>query len=217
MKLRFDEANHEGILITFCGLDGCGKTTMIHMLNEYLKNNGIHAILTKQPTDSIRQSQMFRTYMDSEDHDAYDYRALSLSAAADRIQHTTKYIVPLLEKAEVVISDRYFYSCIANHRARGYNDAWIYEIASHIQKPDYAFFLDVDVDTAVSRIRERDAEKNKYIDMPLQYRLREQYLRLAEECGGIVIPSDGEVHICFAEIIKSLNIFKLQPETMILR
>ncbi len=207
MKLNFKNEKYPGTLITFCGLDGCGKTTMINMLGEYLENLGIKAVMTKQPTPEIRNFQMFRTFMDDPDNSPYDYRALSLHAAGDRIQHTAKFIVPLLESGQNVISDRYFYSCVANHRARGYDDMWIYEITGHIQKPDYAFFLDVDTETAITRVRARDAEKHKYIDIPLQHRLREQYLLIARECGGIIIKSEGGAEACFDEIKEELAPF----------
>ncbi|HAN21167.1 MAG TPA: dTMP kinase [Clostridiales bacterium] len=202
MKLILKDKKHLGKLITFCGLDGCGKTTMIGMLKKYLKEHNIIPVLTKQPTDAIRSSEIFRTYMDNPDHTSFDYRALSLSAAGDRIQHTDKYIVPLLESGNIVISDRYFYSCIANLKARGYmEDCWIYEIASHIQKPDLSFFLDVDVDMALKRVRSRENEKNKYVDVDLQHRLREQYLLIAKETGGTVISSNKEPDECFKEIM----------------
>jgi dTMP kinase len=143
--------------------------------------------------------------MDKEDHSGYDYRALSLGAAADRIQHTNKFIVPQLERGEVVISDRYFYSCLANHRARGYDDPWIYQVSEYIQKPDYAFFVDIDVETAMKRVRKRASEKEKYIDIDLQYKLREQYLKIAKDCGGTVISSSECIDTCFSEIVKKIN------------
>ena len=78
-----------GFLFTFCGLDGCGKTTMLTRLKEELgKENNV--FLTKQPTNAVRESDIFRTYMDSPNHDAYDYRSLSLLAASDRLQHVKK-------------------------------------------------------------------------------------------------------------------------------
>ena len=188
----FDAMPHPypGHLITFCGLDGCGKTTLLTWLKGYLEERGMEVFLTKQPTPYVRESAIFRTYMDQPDHSAYDYRSLSLLAASDRIQHCSRVIVPALEKGSVVISDRYFYSCLANLRARGYTqDRWIYEVAGFIPKPDLAIFIDVDVEEAVRRVRAREEEKDRYIDMELQYRLREEYLDIAGAAGGMVLSS----------------------------
>ena len=122
----------DGFLFTFCGLDGCGKTTMLTKLEEEL--GGKYEIFkTKQPTNAVRKSDIFRTYMDNPNHDAYDYRSLSLLAASDRLQHVNKVIKPQMIKGKIVISDRYFYSCLANLRARGFmKDKWIYEIAESV-------------------------------------------------------------------------------------
>ena len=191
MKLQMRPHETPGLLITFCGLDGCGKTTLIRRLTRYLEELEVPAFLTKQPTDAVRQSEIFRTYMATPAHDAYDYRALSLYCASDRVQHSNRVIRPRLERGETVVSDRYFYSCLANLRARGYEqDRWIYEISASIPKPDLAFFLDVDVDTAIRRVRSRASERDRYIDVPLQHRLRREYREIAAENGGIPIPTD---------------------------
>lgn len=189
------------LLITFCGLDGCGKSTMIRMLREELERCGKRVFVTKQPTDTMRQTSIFRAYMDSEDHSKYEYRTLSLMAAADRVQHSNQVILSAMEQGCTVISDRYFYSCLANLYARGYeNDEWIYEIARDIPRPDYAFFLDVSVDTAVSRVRSRSEEKNRYIDMDLQYRLRDEYRNICKENDGILLSSDHSPEETFAYV-----------------
>jgi dTMP kinase len=179
-----------GKLFTFCGLDGCGKTTMLNKLKKYLQREN-EILMTKQPTNAVRESAIFRAYMDSPDHYDYDYRSLSLLAASDRVQHVNGVIVPALERGEIVLSDRYFYSCLANLRARGYKkDRWIYEVAQFVVKPDIAFFFDVPVDTAVARVRSREAERDRYIDMTLQYKLREEYLQICEANQGILVPTD---------------------------
>ena len=72
-KLNMRNNETTGLLITFCGLDGCGKTTMINRLATDLRNE-YALFLTKQPTDFVRKSDIFRTYMDCPDHSAYDYR-----------------------------------------------------------------------------------------------------------------------------------------------
>lgn len=186
-KLNMRKNQTDGLLITVCGLDGCGKTTMMRRLIEDLEKD-YTVFVTKQPTDFVRKSEIFRTYMDSPNHDAFDYRSLSLLAASDRLQHVSKVIEPELQKGNIVISDRYFYSCLANLRARGFEqDGWIYEVAESVIEPDIAFFFDVPVETAVARVRKRPEEKNRYIDMDLQYKLREEYINICKANGGVLI------------------------------
>ncbi len=190
-KLNMRGNNTGGMLITVCGLDGCGKTTMLKRLTKDLEEKH-QVFITKQPTDFVRKSEIFRTYTDSPHHAAYDYRSLSLLCASDRLQHVNKVIEPEMAKGKIVLSDRYFYSCLANLRARGFkNDQWIYEIAQWIIKPDIAFFFDVPVERAVARVRRRPEEKDRYIDMELQYKLREEYIDICRANGGILISTDN--------------------------
>ncbi len=197
--------NTKGYLFTFCGLDGCGKTTMLTKLTEDLQNE-YKVFLTKQPTNAVRKSDIFRTYMDNPNHDAYDYRSLSLLAASDRLQHVNKVIEPQMTDGKIVISDRYFYSCLANLRARGFkNDEWIYEVAQSVVKPDIAFFFDVPVETAVKRVRSREEEKNRYIDMELQYKLRDEYIAICKANDGILISTEMPIEDCYSIVKKEVE------------
>ena len=204
-KLNMHENTAPGLLISFCGLDGCGKTTMMRRLIADLECE--HSIfVTKQPTNAVRNSEIFRTYMDSPDHDAFDYRSLSLLAASDRVQHVNKVIKPALQKGTIVLSDRYFYSCLANLRARGFEeDTWIYEIAESIVKPDLSFFFDVPVEEAVARVRRRPEEKDRYIDMPLQFKLRQEYIDICHANNGILISTLEAEDYCYDLIKESVK------------
>ena len=191
----------KGVLITVCGLDGCGKTTMMNrMIDEVFDKSKVFT--TKQPTNYVRESAIFRTYMDQPDHDAFDYRSLSLLAASDRLQHVNKVIVHQMNEGKIVVSDRYFYSCLANLRARGFtSDQWIYEIAESVVEPDIAFFFDVPVETAVARVRQRPEEKDRYIDMELQYKLRDEYINICQANNGVLISTELPKEACF-KIVK---------------
>lgn len=206
MKLEMLKHEYEGKLITFCGLDGCGKTTQIKHLVKWLEDNGHKVYLTKQPTDFVRKSEIFRAYMDTPEHDAYDYRALSLLCASDRVQYSNRVISQKLKEGCIVISDRYFYSCLANLMARGFQeDMWIYEVAKFIPQPDIAFFLDIDADTAVKRVLSREAEKDRFIDVPLQHRLWEQYIEIAKGCGGVILSTAKNESESFNRIKAEVN------------
>ena len=173
MKLEMQQNEFEGKLITFCGLDGCGKTTQIRRLVEWLESNGHKVYLTKQPSDFVRNSEIFRTYMDSPTHDAFDYRALSLLCASDRVQHSNRVISQKLKEGYIVISD----------------------------KPDVAFFLNITVDEAIRRVRERPEEKDRYIDIELQKKLHDLYVSIARENGGVVISTLMPEETCFKRVV----------------
>ncbi len=200
-ELKMRENKTKGLLISFCGLDGCGKTTMMRrLMGDLGKENQL--FVTKQPTNYVRESEIFRTYMDSPVHDAFDYRSLSLLAASDRLQHVNKVIEPAMNEGKIVLSDRYFYSCLANLRARGFkDDEWIYEIAEWVIKPDVAFFFDVPVEVAVARVRKRPEEKDRYIDMDLQYKLRNEYLEICKANSGVLISTVQTEQQCY-ELVK---------------
>ena len=45
----------------------------------------------------------------------------------------------------------------------------------------------------MARVRSRPEERDRYIDMELQFRLREEYRRICFDCGGILMRSDHGV------------------------
>lgn len=212
-QLKMRQNNTPGLLITFCGLDGCGKTTLMkRLITEIEKEMAV--FVTKQPTDSVRQSDIFRTYMDCPNHDAYDYRSLSLLAASDRLQHVHQVIEPAMQQGQIVLSDRYFYSCLANLRARGFKqDEWIYEIAQCVPKPDIAFFFDISVEMAITRVRSRETERDRYIDVALEHRLREEYRQICVANGGVLVPTEIPVEESYAIVKSEVERVRVQHES----
>lgn len=109
--LEFRPNPYPGLLVTFCGLDGSGKSTLLRRLAAELEGKR-PVLVTKQPTDAVRRADGFRAYMDTPAPDVFDYRAVSLQAAGDRLQHGRAVIEPALREGKVVLCDRYFYSCL---------------------------------------------------------------------------------------------------------
>ncbi len=179
---------------------------MIQMLAEDLKKDGYTVLITKQPTDEIRKTEMFRKFHDSPEYEKYDYRALSLMCAADRLQHINEVIAPALARGDAVLCDRYYYSCLANLRTRGFcEDGWIYEISRNVTEPDIAFFFDVPVVEAVRRVRQREAERDRYIDMQLELRLRDEYVDICRANGGVSVSTDRAPKESYREVKQAVE------------
>ena len=56
--------------------------------------------------------------------------------------------------------------------------------------PDVSFFFDIPVEMAVGRVRARPEERDRYIDMALQYRLAREYREICRVNGGVSVPTD---------------------------
>lgn len=204
MRLQFKKHIYSGKLITFCGIDGSGKTTLICLLEKYLLSKGYKCVLVKQPSSEIRCNPLFRASVDQPYSTSIDYRAVSMLCVADKLQHSAKVIEPLLKDGNIVISDRYIYSSLANLMAYGFNnESWIYEISRHIVRPDVAFFLSVPTETAIKRIHMRKNEKNRYINVELQNHLSSLYSQIALENEGFIIDSNCGIDNSF-EIAKQI-------------
>ena len=205
-QLDMKPNSSKGRLITFCGLDGAGKSSMIDMLIDYLRNCGRSVFLTKQPTDWVRNSEIFRNFQNGADHEGFEYLSLSLMAAADRVQHVSQVIAPMLDQYDYVISDRYIYSCLANLHARGFkDDSWLYTVSKCLIKPDVAFFIDIPVERAIERIRRRPNEKDSYIDPQFQEVLRDEYRQMATWDDCCLIDGTWPMRAEYAAIVQEIN------------
>lgn len=204
MRLQFKNHIYPGKLITFCGIDGSGKTTMISLLEKYLTSKGYKCVLVKQPSEEIRHNSLFRASIDQPYSENIDYRAITMLCTADKLQHSTKIIEPLLKDGYIVISDRYIYSSLANLLAYGFSgESWIYEISRYIVRPDAAFFLSVPTETAIERIRKRENEIDRYINMKLQDKLSYAYTQISSDNNGYTVDCNRSIEYSF-DIIKDV-------------
>lgn len=207
-KVELTPNTHTGKLIVFEGTDGAGKTTLINLTYKYLKDKypDKEIILLKQPTDEARNSRLFQKMMFDENHDDINYRAVQLLTLSDRIQHNHEVIIPALKEGKIIICDRYIYTSIANMKARNYrNEKWFYLVAKEIIKPDISFLAFVEPEIAISRIKAREEEKDRYLDESLLHRVTNEFLLLALQEDLKVIDSSTSSDITFEYIKKELD------------
>src|SRR4029077_4219569 len=100
-----------GIFITFEGPEGSGKSTHIRLLARWLKSQGYHVWVTREPggTGLARTLRQFLL------HTRTPVAPLAelLLYEADRAQHVTESILPALKQGQIVLCDRYYDSTVA--------------------------------------------------------------------------------------------------------
>ena len=172
----------KGLFITFEGGDGCGKTTQIKLLDEYLRSKGYKTLLTREPGSKglgIKLREILLNY-DGEVSPVCE----SFLFLADRAQHVDCIIKPALEKGVIVLCDRHTDSTVAYQGyGRGLDLEQIHhlnKIATSGLKPDLTIVLDVDVETSQKRV---GSEKDRMESAGIEFfeRVRNGFLEIAKQ------------------------------------
>lgn len=172
----------KGLFITFEGADGCGKTTQIKLLDEYLRAKGYQTLLTREP-GSKGLGEKLREILLNYDGEVSPV-AESFLFLADRAQHIDCIIKPALKKGIIVLCDRHTDSTLAY---QGYGRGLDLEEIRKLNKiatsgltPDLTIVLDVDIETSQARV---GAEKDRMESAGIEFfqRVRNGFLEIAKQ------------------------------------
>src|SRR5688572_27568781 len=92
------------VFLTFEGIDGCGKTTQLNLLAEFLRGAGREVVTTREP-GGTKLAENIRNYL-LHSAQPLDGRAELLLFGAARAQHVAEVILPALRDRAVILSDR---------------------------------------------------------------------------------------------------------------
>jgi dTMP kinase len=149
------------MFISFEGIDGCGKSTQIKLLSEYLNRKGVSHILIREPggTDF---SENIRELLLHSRHDINTIAEMLLFETA-RADLTEKVIKPALDQGTYVLSDRFFDSTTVY---QGYGRGLpieellcIHRLATYGISPDVTIYLDLSLGEAKKRIGKKDPDR----------------------------------------------------------
>lgn len=185
----------KGLFITFEGVEGAGKSTQAKMLYEYFNDKGIKSILTKEPGGTKTGLKIREILLSHTDEKFTGISELFLYEA-DRNLHIENVIKPNLEKGNSVICDRFIDSTLAYQGyARGLNIELIKQlnnIATNGLKPNITFLIDIPIEVGLKRIKkERNIDRIEKEDIYFHKRLREGFLKIAEEEKERIFVIDG--------------------------
>lgn len=175
-----------GKLITFEGIDGAGKSTQISMLRHRFAASG-RFVFTRNPGGTVLGEYICNALRDRT-RGIFPLAELFLFAA-DRAQHRDEIVVPALTSGKHVICDRYIDSSVAYQgHGRGIDiDVinYINKLATSGTAPGLTILLDIDVDTAISRIVSPDRIESSGRDF-LQ-KVKDTYLDIAAKDSRFVV------------------------------
>lgn len=146
------------MLITFEGIDGSGKSTVIEHINKYLTAKLYNVIVTREP-----YSETIRDIIKSEKLHNLTECALFL---ADRAEHVHRIITPY-NNSHIILCDRYIDSTIAyQYGGNGININELHRLNNIFSMgitPTRTYYLDVYPSVAKSRVASRKNEEyDKY-------------------------------------------------------
>lgn len=214
-----------GIFITFEGIDGCGKSTQVKLLDHALKEKKIETCVTMEP-GGTEAGKIIRNILLGSEFSVDRYAQLFLFVA-DRAQHLEEVIRPALMSGKWVLCDRFVESTVAYQGyGLGLNKDFINLLHKEILGdtwPDLTFVLDCPVSVARLRLKTRRGETAELTSgkgddpyetasLEFQERLRQGYLDLARKYPKRIALIDGsedpkQVHLSIIKIIEKKKLW----------
>ena len=194
-----------GRLIVLDGIDGCGKSTQLRHLADWLPTSGLMPadaalIQTREPGGTSLGQAVRQLLLHTAEDQAPCPTAELLLYAADRAQHVDTLIRPALKRGDWVISDRFSGSTLAYQGyGRGLDQRLINQleqIATGGLQPDLTLWLTLPLQES---IRRRRGESNDRIEAEGQLflkRVLEGFEAVASQRSWCSISADrspGEV------------------------
>lgn len=200
----------KGKFITIEGIDGSGKSTVIKYINNYLGKLGYNIILTREPGGTEISENIREIIVNKK----IDIKTEALLFAASRREHVVNKIIPALKDNKIIISDRFLDSSIAYQvYGRGLKREdilYINNFAIDGLTPDFTIYLDVDIDVASTRLKNRlennslDNENKKFYD-----NVKKGYSELSKKYSNRICVVDANKD---QEYVKKVVIKKMQEK-----
>lgn len=175
------------MFITFEGIDFCGKSTQVELLEKFLLERGNTVRLIREPGGTPISEKVRDILLDKKNNEMHFESELLLFASA-RAQLVRQVILPALKKGEYVISDRYHDSSIAYQGyGRGINLDFVVslqEFAIGPAVPDVTFFIDIPVDEFIARrqkVKKNILDRMENSKIAFYEKVRNGYLEIAKK------------------------------------
>lgn len=184
-ETRFQAAQ----FVSFEGIDGCGKSTLMEVLCRWLTEARIPYLRTREP-GGTSLGEKVRTLLLDPSNQGMHQRTEVLLYTASRAQLVEECIRPALEKGVWVLTDRFVDATLAY---QGFGRGIELDALRRLQswatsglRPDTTVLLDCDVDLAQGRMQGRSEhpDRMELESLAFHRRVRDGYLEIARSEPG---------------------------------
>lgn len=203
--LTFDQPHpFPGKLIIVEGIDGSGKSTQLLLLEKWLESKGLNVVFTEwNSSELVRETT--RRGKKNKTLTPTTFSLLHATDFASRLYHN---IMPPLKAGLIVLADRYVYTAFARDAVRGVSPEWVRKVYNFAIRPDMAFYFNVPIEVAISRLLGGTRAQFKYyeagMDMGLsqditesfrifQSRILAEYDKIVSEYGLITMDATKDI------------------------
>jgi dTMP kinase len=172
-----------GLLVTFEGVEGSGKTTQAQRLVEALKAEGLPVTPVREPGGTVLGEKVREILLSVEHHDMAAWAEAGLYTAA-RAQLLKEVVIPRMAKGDIVVADRFVDSTFAYQGAgRGLEMQVLMAMQMVLKvKPDLTILLDLPAEAGLKRQAGDDRHQPDRLeqeDIAFHTRVRHGYLDFA--------------------------------------
>lgn len=183
-----------GVLVTFEGVEGSGKSSQCRLLAKELRSRGVDVVETSEP-DGTALGVAIRGLLNADGPAPTPLSQVFLFLAS-RQEHVARVIGPALARGAVVLSDRYVDATVAY---QGFGHGVELEVIRDLNLlatggvlPDLTLVLDLDPAVGISRIGGRSLDAFERLDLAFHRRVRDGYLEIARTEKRRVVVLSGD-------------------------
>ena len=201
------------MFITFEGVEGCGKSSVLAKVYDELKKEGFDVVQTREP-GGVKIAEEIRKVLLDKENTMMDKRTEALLFAASRRQHLIEKVWPALKKNKIVLCDRFVDSSLAYQG--GGDGIGIKEVlnvnlfATENTFPDLTILFDIDPRIGLSRINKnanREVNRLDVKELSFYDTIRKTFLELANEYKNrfIVIDASMDFDTVYQTVLKIIK------------
>ena len=190
--------------VVFEGIDGCGKSTALEALYDFLWNETTDSIRVGTEPTSYESGELIRKALGGSIEGISSEILLGMFLA-DRAIHQKEISIANVRRSWY-LCDRYIYSNMVYNAKDDEDMKRIEKLNSKFIQPDVVFYIDTPVETCLDRIARRNGKKEIFENKEKLTEAKRRYDMIAD--SGKMVRIDGTLSEgnVLEEILKVLNL-----------